>query len=93
MDISDLLVVTRVDDPGVEVDARDVGLAEANIGADQRVRVTRLVAAVDAGRVVNPGLVRQQVEGGLLAALAAATVAAPEYVAGMPRASPYRGRG
>ena len=42
-------------------------LAEATIGLDQRIAVTRLVAAVDAGRLVNPGLVRQQVEGGLLA--------------------------
>ncbi|HVF36982.1 MAG TPA: molybdopterin cofactor-binding domain-containing protein [Sphingomicrobium sp.] len=68
-------------------------LAEATIGAEQRIKVSRLVAAVDAGRTVNPALVRQQVEGGLLAALAAATIAAPEYVAGMPRASPMRGRG
>ena len=67
-------------------------LAEATIGADQRVKVTRLVAAVDAGRIINPNLVRQQVEGGLLAALADATVPAPEYVAGMPRAEPMRGR-
>jgi len=68
-------------------------LAEATVGADQRIKVTRLVAAVDAGRIVNPGLVRQQVEGGLLAALAAAIVPTPEFVAGMPRASPMRGRG
>jgi isoquinoline 1-oxidoreductase subunit beta len=34
-------------------------LAEASIGDDQRVKVTRLVAAVDCGRIVNPGLVRQ----------------------------------
>ena len=68
-------------------------LAEAGLGADQRVKVSRLVAAVDAGRLVNPGLVRQQVEGGLLAALAAATVPAPDFVAGMPRAMPMRGRG
>ena len=68
-------------------------LAEATIGADQRVRVSRLVAAVDAGRIVNPNLVRQQIEGGLLAALADATVPPPEYVAGMPRAEPIRGRG
>ena len=68
-------------------------LAEATVGADQRVRVSRLVAAVDAGRIVNPGLVQQQIEGGLLAALASAVVPAPEYVAGMPRAVPLRGRG
>lgn len=68
-------------------------LAEASLGPDQRVKVSRLVATVDAGRIVNPNLVRQQVEGGLLAALAAATVPSPEYVAGMPRAAPMRGRG
>ena len=68
-------------------------LAEATIGADQAVKVSRLVAAVDAGRIVNAGLVRQQIEGGLLAALAAAVVPAPEYVAGMPRATPMRGKG
>jgi len=68
-------------------------LAEATLGADQQVKVSRLVAAVDVGRAVNPVLVRQQVEGGLLAALAAAVVPAPEYVAGMPRAAPFRGRG
>ena len=68
-------------------------LAEASIGADQRVKVSRLVAAVDAGRIVNPNLVRQQIEGGLLAGLADATVPASQYVSGMPRAEPMRGRG
>ncbi len=68
-------------------------LAEATIGADQRIKVSRLVAAVDAGQIINPGLVRQQIEGGLLAALAAAIVPAPEWIAGMPRAAPMRGRG
>ena len=61
-------------------------LAEASIGPDQRIQVSRLVAAVDAGRLVNPGLVAQQVEGGLLHALVSATGAAPEIIAAMPRA-------
>jgi isoquinoline 1-oxidoreductase beta subunit len=65
-------------------------LAEATIGPDQRINVSRMVAAVDAGRIVNPNLVRQQIEGGLLAALAAAKISAPEYIAGMPRAVPMR---
>ena len=68
-------------------------MVEATLGADQRIKVTRLIAAVDVGQVVNSGLVRQQVEGGLLAALAAAVVPAPEFVAGMPRAAPMRDRG
>ncbi|MDP9086189.1 MAG: molybdopterin-dependent oxidoreductase, partial [Pseudomonadota bacterium] len=52
--------------------------------------VDRLVAAVDCGRAINPILVRQQVEGGLLAALALAIAPAPVFVAGMPRALPLR---
>ncbi len=63
-------------------------LAEAGIGPDQRIRVSRLVAAVDAGRLINPGLVRQQIEGGLLHALATATGPPPEIVAGLVRARP-----
>ena len=63
-------------------------LAEATIGLDQRIAVTRLVVAVDAGRLVNPGLVEQQVAGGLLHALVSATGAAPEIIAAMPRARP-----
>jgi isoquinoline 1-oxidoreductase beta subunit len=48
-------------------------LVEAEIDRSQRVRVIRAVAAVDCGRVVNPDIVRQQVEGGLLFGIAAAT--------------------
>ena len=44
-----------------------------------RVKVERLVAAVDCGRVVNPALVRQQIEGGLIFGLAHATGAATGY--------------
>ncbi len=64
-----------------------IGLvATASIGDDQRIKVHRLVAAVDCGRAINPGLVIQQVEGGLVWAMAQATVPAPEWIAGMPRA-------
>ena len=64
-----------------------IGLvAVANIGEDQRVKVHKLVAAIDCGRVVNNGLVTQQIEGALIWALGQATLAAPEWVAGMPRA-------
>ena len=66
-------------------------VATASIGDDQRVKVHRLVAAVDCGQVVNPGLVQQQIEAGLLWALAQATIPSPEWVAGMPRARPIGG--
>jgi isoquinoline 1-oxidoreductase beta subunit len=64
-----------------------IGLvANASIGENQQVQVHRLVAAVDCGRVMNSSLAVQQIEAGLIWALAQATVAAPEWVAGMPRA-------
>ena len=63
-----------------------IGLvANASVAADQRIQVHKLVAVVDCGRIVNPQLVRQQIEGGLLWALGLATVREPEWVAGMPR--------
>lgn len=71
-----------------------IGLvAAASIGDDQRVKVHRLVAAVDCGRVVNSGLVTQQIESGLIWALAQATMPEPEWVAGMPRARSLAGTG
>jgi len=66
-----------------------IGLvASASIGEDQKVKVHRLVAAVDCGQVVNRGLVEQQISAGLIWGLAQATVVSPEWVAGMPRARP-----
>jgi isoquinoline 1-oxidoreductase subunit beta len=47
-------------------------IAEASISDDQRVIVQKLSAAVDVGRVVNPDITRQQIEGGLMFGLAAA---------------------
>ena len=63
-------------------------MADATVGADQSFEVHRLVAAVDCGRIVNPQLVRQQVEGGLIWALGLATVREPDWAAGMPRSRP-----
>jgi isoquinoline 1-oxidoreductase beta subunit len=77
---------------GASAFGSNIGLvAIASIGEDQRVRAHKLVAAVDCGRVVNPSLVMQQIEGGMLWALAQATVPAAEWVAGMPRARPMGG--
>lgn len=71
-----------------------IGLvATATVGSDHRIKVHRLFAAVDCGRVVNSGLVEQQIEAGLVWALAQATVPSPEWIAGMPRARPIGGIG
>lgn len=64
-------------------------VATATIGDDQRIRVHRLAAAVDCGRIVNSGLVTQQVAGGLVWAMAQATAPPPEWVGGMPRSRPF----
>jgi isoquinoline 1-oxidoreductase beta subunit len=71
-----------------------IGLvATASIGDDQRVKVHRLFAAVDCGTVVNSGLVTQQIEGGLVWALAQATGPSPEWVSGMPRGRAFDAMG
>jgi len=58
--------------------------AEAHVGGDQRPVVDRLVAAVDCGRVINPDLVRQQIEGGLIFGMAAALGTDATYAHGLP---------
>ena len=56
-------------------------LAEAEL-RDGRPRVARLVAAVDCGRMINPDLVLQQIEGGLIFGLAHALGATTGITAG-----------
>ena len=63
-------------------------LADATIGADQSVEVHRLVAAVDCGRIVNPQLVEQQIQSGLIYGLGLASVREPDWAAGMPKSRP-----
>ncbi len=48
--------------------------------------VEQLVAAVDCGRVINPNLVRQQIEGGMIAGLALAIGGTTRYARGLARA-------
>lgn len=61
-------------------------LAEAEVGEGGRPRVTRLVAAADCGRLVNPDLVRQQIEGGLIFGLGQALGASTGFERGRPTA-------
>ena len=46
--------------------------AEAHIEEDQTIGVDRIVAAVDCGRQINPDIVRQNIEGGLVFGMAQA---------------------
>jgi isoquinoline 1-oxidoreductase beta subunit len=59
-------------------------LVEAQVGAGGAIRIDRIVAAVDCGPQVNPDLIRQQIEGGLLFGIAAATGGAPGIARNLP---------
>jgi len=61
-------------------------IAEVRLDAGQHIRVTRVSMVVDVGRVINPDLVRQQVEGGILWGIAAATGFPIEVRGGLPTA-------
>lgn len=52
--------------------AQVVEVSLVGSGAGQKVRVHRVVCAVDCGTVINPEIVRQQIEGGVIEALTAA---------------------
>ena len=58
-------------------------MAEVHRDAAGRPIVDRLVAAVDAGRIVNPDIVHQQIEGGLIFGLAAWRGGAVGFVQGL----------
>lgn len=58
-------------------------LAEARIGDNGRVSVQRLVAVVDCGQIINPDIVRQQIAGGMIFGMSAATGAPVQVVRGL----------
>lgn len=60
-------------------------MAEARPGDDGRPVIDRLVAAVDCGRMVNPDIVRQQVEGGLIVGLSHALGASTGFERGLAK--------
>lgn len=64
-------------------------IASARTG-EQGVRVDRISAAVDCGRLINPDIARQQVEGGIVFGLAQALGSATEYENGLPIARRLR---
>lgn len=64
-------------------------LVEAEFDALRRIRVSRAVAAVDCGRIVNPTIVTQLIEGGILHGIAAATGRAIEFEGGLPTAKGF----
>jgi isoquinoline 1-oxidoreductase beta subunit len=59
-------------------------LVEIELTREQRIRMLRAVCAVDCGRVVNPEIVRQQIEGGLIHGIACATGRPLGFARGVP---------
>jgi isoquinoline 1-oxidoreductase beta subunit len=57
--------------------------------SERGLQVEQLVAVVDAGRLVNPAIARQQVEGGLVFGLAAAVGATTDYEGGLATARKF----
>ena len=68
-------------------------LVEIEISAEQRVRVLRAVCAVDCGRIVNPEVVKQQIEGGIVHGISAATGNPVRIENGMPTMRTIGGHG
>ena len=50
-----------------------------------RIKVSRMVAVADCGAVINPGIARQQIEGGLVFGLSLALGSAPNYAGDLPK--------
>ncbi len=64
-------------------------IASAATGEDG-VRVRRISATVDCGRIINPDIARQQIEGGIVFGLAQALGASTDFEGGLPLARRLR---
>lgn len=62
-----------------------IALVAQAVLREGRVRVERLVAAVDGGGIVHPAIARQQIEGGLVFGVASALGGTCGYEGGQPR--------
>jgi len=68
-------------------------LVEVEIDRAQRPRVVRAICAVDCGRVINPDILKQQIEGGFVFGIAAATCNPVDFANGRPTALTLRDQG
>ncbi|KNZ34562.1 MAG: acylaldehyde oxidase [Methylibium sp. NZG] len=64
-------------------------VAEVSVGADKRIRVHRVVCVIDCGLAVNPGLIRQQMESGIVFGLGAALYGRIDIAGGQVQQSNY----
>jgi len=64
-------------------------VVEVSVGADDAIRVHRVTCAVDCGTAINPDIVRQQMEGGILFGLSAALYGEITFEDGAVRESSF----
>ncbi len=64
-------------------------VAEVSVALDGRIRVHRVVAAVDCGLPVNPNIIAQQIEGGIIDGLSVALYGEVAVSDGTPRQSNF----
>ncbi len=67
-----------------------IALIASAITGEEGVRVKRISAVVDCGRIINPEIARQQIEGGIVFGLAQALGAATDFEGGLPLARRLR---
>lgn len=68
-------------------------LAEAHVGKEQAIIVDRIVAVVDCGRIINPEIVLQQIEGGIVWAMGGALGTRFGFTRGLAEARNFDGLG
>jgi isoquinoline 1-oxidoreductase subunit beta len=67
-----------------------IALIASAVTGEEGVRVKRISAVVDCGRIINPEIARQQIEGGIIFGLAQALGASTEFEGGLPLARRLR---
>jgi isoquinoline 1-oxidoreductase subunit beta len=67
-----------------------IALIASAVTGEDGVRVRRISATVDCGRIINPDIARQQIEGGIIFGLAQALGASTEFEGGLPVARRLR---
>jgi isoquinoline 1-oxidoreductase beta subunit len=77
----------RIGDPAVGGPVARIACVATARAGEGGVKVEKLSAAVDLGRVINRDIARQQIEGGLVFGVSLATGSALRYEAGLPTAS------
>ncbi len=67
-----------------------IALIASAVTGEEGVRVKRISAVVDCGRIINPEIARQQIEGGIVFGLAQALGASTDFEGGLPLARRLR---